>query len=65
MVAHVISYDELDGRGLVGRFTKGRFLPDRANAVGVAEYDSHSPQELLALSKITWNPGACPRHSAA
>lgn len=40
VVAHMLSYDELDGRGLVRRFVKGRFLPDRINAVGLAEYNS-------------------------
>lgn len=49
VVAHVISYDELDGRGLVARLAKARFLPDRANAVGLAEYNTRSPEQLLAL----------------
>lgn len=48
VVAHMISYEELDGRALIARFAKGRFLPDRVNAVGVSE-NSRSPEELLAL----------------
>lgn len=44
VVAHMLSYDELDGRGLGGRFVKGRFLPDRINAVGLAEYNSRAPK---------------------
>ena len=38
VVAHLVSYDDLDARGLLRRFAKGRFNPDRANAVGVTEY---------------------------
>lgn len=49
VVAHVISYDELSGRGLVRRLVQGRLVPDRANAVGLAEYNTRSPEELLAL----------------
>ncbi|MEU6716820.1 maleylpyruvate isomerase family mycothiol-dependent enzyme [Nonomuraea sp. NPDC046802] len=49
VVAHMISYDELDGRGLLRRFAAGRFLPDRVNAVGVAHYASRSPEELQSL----------------
>jgi uncharacterized protein (TIGR03083 family) len=48
VVAHMISYEELDGRALIARFAQGRFLPDRVNAVGVSE-NSRSPEELLAL----------------
>jgi uncharacterized protein (TIGR03083 family) len=51
VVAHVISYEQLSMRGLAGRFVKGRFLPDRVNAVGVAEYQRRRPEELLALLK--------------
>ncbi len=56
VVAHVISYDELDTRGLVARFAKGRFLPDRINAVGVAEYRTRTPEELVALLKKYADP---------
>ncbi|HEX4247505.1 MAG TPA: maleylpyruvate isomerase family mycothiol-dependent enzyme [Pseudonocardia sp.] len=49
VVAHMVSYDELDTRGLLRRLAEGRLHPDRANAVGVAEYASRSPESLLAL----------------
>lgn len=45
VVAHVISYEDLTSLGLIKRFAKGRVV--RANEVGVAEYSSLSPQELL------------------
>jgi uncharacterized protein (TIGR03083 family) len=47
VVAHMISYDDLDGRGLLRRFARGRFVLGRANAVGVAEAHDLSPQQLL------------------
>jgi uncharacterized protein (TIGR03083 family) len=56
VVTHMISYDELDGRGLLRRFAKGRFLPDRVNAFGLAEYNTRSPEELLALLKEHLEP---------
>jgi uncharacterized protein (TIGR03083 family) len=49
LVAHLVSYDDLDARGLLRRFAQGRLNPDRTNAVGVAEYGPRSPEELLAL----------------
>jgi uncharacterized protein (TIGR03083 family) len=49
VVAHAISYEGLDARGLVTRLAKGRFLLGRVNAVGVAELGSRSPDELLTL----------------
>lgn len=60
VVAHVVSYDELDGRGLVGRFAKGRFLPDRINAVGLAEYNTRSPDALLDLLRDHLEPRGLP-----
>ncbi|WP_433787578.1 maleylpyruvate isomerase family mycothiol-dependent enzyme [Actinomycetospora sp. CA-101289] len=48
VVAHIISYDDLGPVGLVGRFAAGRFDPDRANQVGVDQYRSLTPDELLA-----------------
>lgn len=60
VVAHMLSYDELDGRGLVGRFAKGRFLLDRVNAVGLAEYNTRGPEELLALLKDHLEPRGLP-----
>ncbi|QRY42879.1 maleylpyruvate isomerase family mycothiol-dependent enzyme [Mycolicibacterium boenickei] len=45
VVAHVISYEELDLAGLIRRFAKGRVV--HANEVGVAEYSTMSTDELL------------------
>ncbi|MCV7077583.1 maleylpyruvate isomerase family mycothiol-dependent enzyme [Mycobacterium szulgai] len=45
VVAHMFSYEELDTKGLVMRFLKGRVV--RANEVGVAEFAGLSPQQLL------------------
>jgi hypothetical protein len=45
VVAHVISYEELDKRGLARRYVRGRFVPRRVNAVGVAEYAGHRPEQ--------------------
>ncbi|QRK87273.1 maleylpyruvate isomerase N-terminal domain-containing protein [Saccharopolyspora erythraea] len=36
VVAHVVSYDELDGRALARRFAGGGLRPSRINAIGVA-----------------------------
>jgi uncharacterized protein (TIGR03083 family) len=49
VVAHVLSYEELGKRGLATRFVKGRFILDRINDVGVGEYNTRSPAELLEL----------------
>ncbi|HEX3827439.1 MAG TPA: maleylpyruvate isomerase family mycothiol-dependent enzyme [Sporichthyaceae bacterium] len=57
VVAHVLSYDELDLCGLITRFVRARFLPDRANALGVAEYSTYEPERLLMLL----NGHLCPR----
>jgi uncharacterized protein (TIGR03083 family) len=51
VVAHVISYEELNVRGLVGRFAQGRLLPGRINAIALAEYNTRTPEELLAVLK--------------
>lgn len=56
VVAHMISYDELDGRGLARRFTEGRLRLSRTNALGVARYASRGPDELLALLKERLEP---------
>jgi uncharacterized protein (TIGR03083 family) len=45
VVAHVISYEELGTAGLLRRFAKGRIV--RANQVGVDEFATLSPQQLL------------------
>lgn len=49
VVAHMVSYDGLDRRQLLGRFVRGRLRLDRANDLGVADHRDDSPDELLAL----------------
>ena len=51
VVAHVISYDDLGSVGVAQRFAAGRFNPDQANQVGVDQYATLSPDELLAELK--------------
>lgn len=45
VVAHMISYEELDRTGLIGRFVKGRLV--RTNQVGVDEFSSKTPEQVL------------------
>lgn len=45
VVAHVISYEELEWAGLLRRFAKGRVV--RANQVGVDEYSTLAPDQLV------------------
>ncbi|RDH79991.1 maleylpyruvate isomerase family mycothiol-dependent enzyme [Mycolicibacterium moriokaense] len=49
VVAHTISFDELRGAALIGRFVKGWLRTDRINQVGVDDYADHTPEELIAL----------------
>jgi uncharacterized protein (TIGR03083 family) len=60
VVAHLLSYDELGTRGLITRFAKARLLPDRANAVGVADYSNYEPESLLALLNTNLSPRGLP-----
>lgn len=56
VVAHVLSYDELDARGVVHRLIRGRFLLDRVNAVGVNDYAGRTPRELTDLMHACIRP---------
>lgn len=49
VVAHVISYDDLDTRGLLACLMQGRLRPSHVNAAALARYSAHSPEQLLAL----------------
>ncbi len=49
VVAHVISYDDLDTRGLLTLAARGRFWPDRVNDLALARHHAHTPEQLLAL----------------
>ncbi|OBJ53031.1 maleylpyruvate isomerase family mycothiol-dependent enzyme [Mycobacterium sp. 1423905.2] len=54
VVAHVVSYEELGAFGLAKRFAKGWVL--RANEVGVREFASLSPEELLGFLRAHLRP---------
>jgi uncharacterized protein (TIGR03083 family) len=56
VVAHMISYDELDARALVDRLGRAAFGVHRANAIGVAESRRLSPDELLAALRRNLTP---------
>ncbi|TWE22519.1 maleylpyruvate isomerase family mycothiol-dependent enzyme [Prauserella muralis] len=60
VVAHVISYDELSVRGLLRRLAGGRFALPRVNALGVAEYATREPDELVALLREHQRPSGLP-----
>jgi uncharacterized protein (TIGR03083 family) len=49
VVAHVLSYDELGVRQLAARLARGFLSVDRANAIGLREYGTRTPAELLQL----------------
>jgi uncharacterized protein (TIGR03083 family) len=49
VVAHVISYDELDTGSLAAYAVRGRFWSRRVNALAMAPYSTRSPEQLLAL----------------
>jgi uncharacterized protein (TIGR03083 family) len=54
VVAHVISYEELSTAQLVMRFAKGFFV--RSNQIGVDEFASLSPQQLLEFLRDHLQP---------
>jgi uncharacterized protein (TIGR03083 family) len=60
VVAHVISYDELDPRGLLACVVQGRSRPDRVNAAALARYSTRSPGQLLALLTDHLQPHGLP-----
>ena len=49
VVAHVISYDDLGARDLLLLGAQGWFHLGRINAAALRRYDTHSPEQLLAL----------------
>jgi uncharacterized protein (TIGR03083 family) len=49
VVAHVISYDNLDVRSLLTLAVRGRCRLGHINTLALARYDTASPQQLLAL----------------
>jgi len=54
VVAHMISYEELGALGLLKRFAKGWIV--RANQVGVDEFATLSPQQLLEFLRDHLEP---------
>jgi uncharacterized protein (TIGR03083 family) len=49
VVAHVISYDDLDTRSLLAYVIQGRLRLGGVNAAALARHNARSPEELLAL----------------
>ena len=60
VVAHLISYDDLNVPGLLRRLAVGRLNLDRANAAGVAEYATVSCEELLGVLRNHLQPHGLP-----
>lgn len=56
LVAHVVSYEELRLGGLATRALRGRGMPDRMNAVGVADYERRTTAELVELLRSRARP---------
>jgi uncharacterized protein (TIGR03083 family) len=54
VVAHVVSYEELGTLGLLKRFAKGWIV--RANQVGVDEFATLNPQQLLTFLRNHLQP---------
>jgi uncharacterized protein (TIGR03083 family) len=60
VVAHVISYDNLDMRTLLADVARGRFWSTRINALAMAPYSTRSPEQLLALLTAHLQPRGLP-----
>jgi len=56
VVAHMLSYEEVGMPALMRRMARGRFTINRTNAVGVADHDAWSPQQLLELLHRSMSP---------
>jgi uncharacterized protein (TIGR03083 family) len=54
VVAHVVSYEELGVFGLLQRFARGRIV--RANEVGVQDFATYSPAELMDVLEAHLRP---------
>jgi uncharacterized protein (TIGR03083 family) len=61
VVGHVISYDELDARGLLAHVVRGRFRPDQVNAAALVGYVTRTPEQLLTLLTDHLQPRGCRR----
>jgi uncharacterized protein (TIGR03083 family) len=60
VVAHVISYDNLGPRALLGIAARARFRPGRINATALTRYDRHTPEQLLSLLHENLRPRGQP-----
>jgi uncharacterized protein (TIGR03083 family) len=60
VVAHVISYDDLNTRSLLALAARGRFRLGRINAAALARYETCSPQQLQALLTDHLQPRGVP-----
>ena len=49
VVAHMLSYEELGVRQLAERFLRGRLSVDRINDIGLREYATRTPEQLIEL----------------
>ncbi|CAM3144006.1 maleylpyruvate isomerase family mycothiol-dependent enzyme [Prescottella defluvii] len=56
VVAHMLSYEELGPVGVVSRFMRGRLRFDRANDIGLADFDGQGPQQLVDLLDRSLQP---------
>jgi uncharacterized protein (TIGR03083 family) len=56
VVAHVLSFEELNRWEVVRRFVKGGLLTNRINAIGVAEYARRTPEQLTELMRASIPP---------
>ena len=56
VVAHLLSYEELGPRQLAARFARGSLRFDRVNAVGLREYGTRTPAELVDLLRRHLTP---------
>ena len=56
VVAHLLSYEELGPRQLAARFARGALRFDRVNALGLREYGTRTPAELVDLLRRHLTP---------
>jgi uncharacterized protein (TIGR03083 family) len=60
VAAHVISYDGLGPRELLGYAVRGRFWSSRINAIALARFRALTSEELLALLTARLEPRGLP-----
>ncbi|MDQ1635122.1 MAG: hypothetical protein QOJ32_1931 [Frankiaceae bacterium] len=60
VVAHVISYDELDVRSVGKELLAARFSPDRLNGIRLQRFANLPPDELLAAFRARTEPRGLP-----